>query len=208
VLGTVPVVATLVVRVWLPDRPGALGAVASRVGAVRGDVIGIDIIERGAGRAVDELVVDLPEDGLVDLLLAEIAQVEGVDVEDVRTLDGPPDDPTVLALEVAVSLHGTTGEQRWAALVRGARNLLHADWAALVDTAGAGLLTSDGEGLPGEGWLSAFVLGALTEGAPADLHELAVVRVGESGPALVVSRNEVPVRGRERDVLQALARLA
>ena len=43
--------ATLVIRVWLPDRPGALGAVASRVGAVRGDVIGIDIIERGAGRA-------------------------------------------------------------------------------------------------------------------------------------------------------------
>ncbi|MEY2434225.1 MAG: hypothetical protein QOC92_3950, partial [Acidimicrobiaceae bacterium] len=24
-------------RVWLPDRPGALGAVASRIGAVRGE---------------------------------------------------------------------------------------------------------------------------------------------------------------------------
>ena len=60
-----PVVA---VRVWLPDRPGALGAVASRLGAVGGDVIGIDIIERGAGRAVDELVVELPEDGLTDLV--------------------------------------------------------------------------------------------------------------------------------------------
>ena len=46
------------VRVWLPDRPGALGAVASRIGAVRGDVIGIDILERGGGRAVDELTVD------------------------------------------------------------------------------------------------------------------------------------------------------
>src|SRR6478672_7764897 len=34
-----------VLRVWLPDRPGALGAVATRIGAVRGDVIGIDIIE-------------------------------------------------------------------------------------------------------------------------------------------------------------------
>jgi len=82
-----PVVA---VRVWLPDRPGALGAVASRIGAVGGDVIGIDIIDRGAGRAVDELVVQLPEDGLTDLLLREVADVEGVDVEDVRTLDGPP----------------------------------------------------------------------------------------------------------------------
>ena len=50
-----------VVRIWLPDRPGALGQVASRIGAVRGEIVGIEILERGAGRAVDELVVDLPE---------------------------------------------------------------------------------------------------------------------------------------------------
>ena len=29
----------LVVRLWLPDRPGALGQVASRIGAVRGDQV-------------------------------------------------------------------------------------------------------------------------------------------------------------------------
>ena len=38
-------------RVWLPDRPGALGAVASRIGGVKGDVVGIEILEQGAGRA-------------------------------------------------------------------------------------------------------------------------------------------------------------
>ena len=54
---------TYVVRVWMPDRPGALGQVASRIGAVGGDVVGIDILERGAGRAIDELVVELPDDG-------------------------------------------------------------------------------------------------------------------------------------------------
>ena len=32
---------TLVVRLWLPDRPGALGQVASRIGAVHGDVTAI-----------------------------------------------------------------------------------------------------------------------------------------------------------------------
>lgn len=51
-----------VVRVWLPDRPGALGQVASRIGAVRGDVVGIEILERGGGSAIDELVVSLPGD--------------------------------------------------------------------------------------------------------------------------------------------------
>ena len=59
---------TYVLRVWVPDRPGALGAVASRIGAVRGDLVGIDILERGAGRAIDELLVELPGETLVPLL--------------------------------------------------------------------------------------------------------------------------------------------
>src|SRR5918992_3429441 len=102
---------TYVVRVWLPDRPGALGAVASRIGAVRGDVIGIDILETGGGRAIDELVVALPDGSLVELLVAEIAQVDGVDVEDVRPLAGPVHDPRLEALETAARLvAASTGE--------------------------------------------------------------------------------------------------
>ena len=76
--------ATFVLRLWLPDRPGALGAVASRIGAVRGDLVGIDILERGAGQVIDELVVELPSDDLVSLLVSEVGQVDGVEVEDVR----------------------------------------------------------------------------------------------------------------------------
>ncbi len=204
-----PAVATLVLRVWLPDRPGALGAVASRIGAVRGDVIGIDIIERGAGRAVDELVVALPDEGLVDLLLAEVRHVEGVDVEDVRVLDGPPENPTVVALEMAAALRPGDGtEDRLPLVVAGARQLLHADWAAVVDLAGGGVVLSDGDGLPGEGWLTAFVHGALTDGGPADLQELAVARIGNDGPALVVGRESVPLRASEHQVLTLIAQLA
>ena len=70
---------TFVLRVWMPDRPGALGALASRIGAVGGDVTGIEILERGAGRAIDELVVELPDESLVDLLVAEVHQVDGVE---------------------------------------------------------------------------------------------------------------------------------
>ena len=92
-VGTVPPMQTYVVRVWLPDRPGALGAVASRIGAVRGDVVGIDILERGAGRAIDELVVELPDGVPVDLLVSEIGQVDGVDVEDVRPVAESGHDP-------------------------------------------------------------------------------------------------------------------
>src|SRR5438445_12045046 len=95
---------TFVVRVWLPDRPGALGAVASRIGAVRGDVVGIEILERGGGRAVDELVVQLPEPGLLEIMVAEIGQVDGVDVADVRPVADALHDPRPDALATAAQL--------------------------------------------------------------------------------------------------------
>ena len=82
--------ATYVVRVWVPDRPGALGAVASRIGAVRGDLVGVEILERGAGRAIDELVVELPRADLLDLMISEVNEVAGVDVEDVRASPSTP----------------------------------------------------------------------------------------------------------------------
>src|SRR5439155_1650026 len=90
-----------VLRLWIPDRPGALGAVASRIGAVRGDVVGIEILERGAGRAIDELVVELPDEDLVSLLVREVGQVDGVDVEDVRPAPHLRRDPRLDALATA-----------------------------------------------------------------------------------------------------------
>src|SRR3954454_21805129 len=74
---------TFVLRVRLPDRPGALGAVTSRIGAVRGDVVGFEIVDRDEGRAVDDIVVSLDEAHL-ELLLAEVDQVDGVEVVEVR----------------------------------------------------------------------------------------------------------------------------
>ena len=53
--------ARLVVRVWLPDRPGALGLVASRIGAIGGDIVGVDVLERSEHVAVDEFAVVLAE---------------------------------------------------------------------------------------------------------------------------------------------------
>lgn len=195
-----------VIRVWLPDRPGALGSVASRVGAVKADVIGIDIIERGAGRAIDELVIDLPDGDLVDLLLAEIGQVEGVDVENIRPLAGPPPDPAVTALDVARRVRDADGDGLQV-VVDGAVTLLGADWAALVDTGGSRLMAVSGDDVPNEGWLVAFVQGATTEGSPVDLQELAVAPLSSTGMALVVSRGHSPLRGREQQVLEGLAAL-
>lgn len=70
------------VAVRLPDRPGALGAVASRIGAVGADITDVVVSGRAGGFAEDVFHVDLPavEEGIdvVGLLLNEIAQVDGV----------------------------------------------------------------------------------------------------------------------------------
>jgi hypothetical protein len=190
-----------VIRVWLPDRPGALGAVATRVGAVRGDVIGIEIIERGAGRAIDEITVELPDDDLVELLVLEIGEVDGVDVEDVRPLGAPHEDPAVTALGVAARVVTAASEAALAdAMVQGAVDLLRADWAALVDLETSQLVASAGDGVPNGAWVAGYVRGTA-------LEELALAEVPEHRWVLVVARDALPLRGRERAVLDGLGGL-
>jgi ACT domain-containing protein len=79
--------AGYVVRIALPDRPGALGLVASRIGAVGGDIVAINILERDGGQAVDEFVVEIGGEHLVELLQHEIHEVDGVTVLEIRSAD-------------------------------------------------------------------------------------------------------------------------
>jgi ACT domain-containing protein len=73
-------------RISLPDRPGALGLVASRIGAVGGDIIAIDILDRDGGRAVDEFVVELADEAHIGLLTAEILEVDGALIEEIQQI--------------------------------------------------------------------------------------------------------------------------
>ena len=200
------------VRVWMPDRPGALGQVASRIGAVRGDVVGIDILERGAGRAIDELVVHLPDASLLGLLVAEIKAVDGVDVEDVRPAADSLRDPRLAALETAAMLVGaTTCDELLESLVTHAQLDFAADWAAVIDLQELVVRAAVGE-VPSAAWLEAFVEGSRTS---------ARVAAGEAGPddvawaplpsarlSIVIGRRGRPLRARERRQVAALARIA
>src|SRR3546814_13194024 len=68
----------------------------------------MDILERGGGRAIDELVVDLPDASLQGLLASEISQVDGVDVEEIRPVADALHDPRLDALETAAILVGAS----------------------------------------------------------------------------------------------------
>jgi len=200
-------VPSFVVRVWLPDRPGALGAVASRIGAVRGDVIGIDILERGAGRAIDELVVTLPSEDLIELMIRELREVDGVDVEDIRPVALAVPDPRLDALESAALLVAqATPHALLDALVAHATRDLEASWAAVADYTLAEVRASSGE-VPSATWLAAFVAGSLASDA-SGTDDVAWASFPHAPLALVIGRAGRPFRERERRQLEALARIA
>lgn len=85
----------LVLHLRLPDRPGALGAVASRIGAVGADITDVAVARRDGGSAVDVFHLTLPEArvDVLALLCAELREVDGADVECWVTADccGPAD---------------------------------------------------------------------------------------------------------------------
>jgi hypothetical protein len=204
-------VQTFVVRVWLPDRPGALGQVASRIGAVRGDVVGIEILERGAGRAIDELVVALNEPELLDLLVAEISEVDGVDVEDVRPLAADRLDPALSALATAARLvEASDQEALLDVLCRDTLADFECDWAMALRLEPVEAIAEVGD-TPSTAWAAAFVMGSRhleADGADTCPEDVAWADLPVAGLALVVGRKGRPFRWRERRQLAMLARIA
>jgi hypothetical protein len=196
--------------VWLPDRPGALGSVASRIGSVKGDVTGIEILEQGGGRAVDDLVVALPDASLVDLLVAEVGEVDGVDVEEVVPLGRESFDPDLDALETAAALVAI--EDRVTLLTKLCRQIglgTHATWSCVVDLEQRTIVVANGE-VPPFDWLEAFVHGSRSSELVAAGHagpdDLLSASLGSWG-AVVLGRDGHPFRARERRRLTALARI-
>ena len=78
-------------RLVVPDRPGILGAVATALGEAGIDIVSVDVLERGSGVAVDDVVVDLPAGRLPDSLITAAQTVPGVQVESLRPFAGPLD---------------------------------------------------------------------------------------------------------------------
>jgi hypothetical protein len=198
---------TVVVRVWLPDRPGALGQVASRIGAVRGDVMGIEILEQGADRVVDELTVALPSDDVVSLLINEVDAVDGVSVEDVRIVEPDRADPNLAALAAGAAIAEAHPGERLDLLCRSVQRLIDGDWVVVLRD--SEVIAQVGES-PHVEWLTAFLAGSehlneLDESLPGDLvwGHLVV-----SGLTVACGRSDRAIHERERVRMSLLGRLA
>jgi len=218
--------AHVLVRVWLPDRPGALGQVASRIGSVRGDIVGVDVLECDGGVAIDEYAVTLAEADLVPMLVREIEEVDGASVEEVRVVGHFPD-PRLDALESATRLCqvGSVKELH-EALVEQVRKEFLAEWAALIvgvgpeeehvggngaDRGTAAVAATAGEA-PIDDHIEALALGVaaspLVASGAAGPEDLAAAPLATHRSVLLASRSGYALRERERGQLIALGRIA
>jgi hypothetical protein len=123
-------------RLVVPDRPGILGAVATALGDAGVDIVSVDVLERGQGVAVDDVVVELPPDRLPDSLITAAQAVPGVTVESLRPFAGPLDTHRELELleALARAAEGTSAKLLAAELPR----VFHSGWAVVLEAAGDG----------------------------------------------------------------------
>lgn len=116
-------------RVALPDRPGSLGAVASAMGSVGGDINAVEIVEKGDGVVVDDFIVDLPPGQLPETIITACHHLDGVRVEwisrypeggglqsDLEALERMTADPANAA-ETLVSLSPVVFRSHWSVLL-------------------------------------------------------------------------------------------
>lgn len=116
-------------RVVLPDRPGALGAVATALGTVGADILSLDVIERSADSATDDIVVEVPPDRLADSLVSAAATVPGVRVESIRPYAGQIDPHRELELLDGLAI---APERSRPLLADGVARVFRAAWALVL----------------------------------------------------------------------------
>jgi hypothetical protein len=117
-------------RLVLADRPGVLGAVATALGTAGIDIVSVDVLERGNGIAVDDVVVDLPADRLPDSLITVAQTVPGVEVESLRPFAGPLDTHRELQLLDALAHDSARAA---GLLAEELPRVFHSGWAVVLD---------------------------------------------------------------------------
>jgi hypothetical protein len=174
-------------RLVVPDRPGILGAVATALGTAGIDILSVDVLERGGGVAVDDIVVELPRGRLPDSLITAAQAVPGVEVESLRPFAGPLDTHRELELleALARAADGTAVKVLGAELPR----VFHSGWATVLE------LGDDGD---------VEVLAA-SEAAPS-FERMSLPWLPLSAPRLLPSEDDwLPPRWREMAIEMMVA---
>jgi len=189
---------SFLIRVQLPDTPGTLGAVATALGTVGADILSVDVVERGGGVAIDDLVVEIPSGRLPDALITAAESVDGVEVDAVRPYAGVLDTHRELELVEEIAAKPASGLE---ILAEGVPRIIRAGWAVVVEHAEAGAIRLASSNAAPETpitdlpWLPlerATILDAEEAWVPETWKELgtelAATPLGKPGKALLVAR--------------------
>jgi hypothetical protein len=178
------------IRVRLPDRPGSLGKVARILGAAGADVVQMAVLERDAGRALDDFTVAWPSGAGIDRLCDGLAFIPGVDIEGVwPTVESQGAFPdAALVGQLAGGADGAL-----VILSDALPGILSADWAGLLRVT------------PGEATLVHTSLGVFADIDVPEVYPLrprsftsrdgtqyAVAPIGQAGLAILVARTAAP----------------
>jgi hypothetical protein len=194
-------------RIWLPDAPGVLGAVAAEIGAVKGNVIGLEVLEREAGVAIDEFVVELPDEpGAVDAVCKGIRNIPGAGVEEVWELANVAQDREDTVLNAATGiLQAATPTAAMNALSNQLMTLFDLSWLAVADLGMQTFSEVHGDA-PSIVWLTAFAQGSQSGADPSNDTTSSGVFV-EAIPdteLTVCGGRPAPIRRRERHAIAML----
>src|SRR5262249_22598773 len=125
-------VRSYLLRVQLEDRPGSLGSLAVALGSVGADILSLDVVERGPGYAVDDLVVELPQGAMPDMLITAAENLKGVYVDAIRPHTGLLEAHRELELiDKIAAAHGSTQKQLQV-LVDEAPRVLRVGWCTVL----------------------------------------------------------------------------
>jgi hypothetical protein len=188
-------------RVSVPDRPGALGALATEIGKAGGDITAVDVVERGAAVAVDDILVDTPNHAAASVVEAKLRSLPEVVIEAWQPFT--EGDQLSDGLDIVDGL-GSTSSRAFAAITRIAPAVLRARWVVIIDEVNGGVaITQASAGAPWVRWAalpwlpldSAAVIDAdpswlphewgsdpQLAGAPVGASHMALLAVRPSGP--------------------------
>jgi hypothetical protein len=128
---TVLPVPSYLLRIALVDRPGSLGSLAVALGSVGADILSLDVVERSAGIAIDDLVIELPPGAMPDTLITAAESLSGVRVDSVRPHTGLLEAHRELELLDHVAA-AADNESRLKVLVDEAPKVLRVGWCMVL----------------------------------------------------------------------------
>jgi hypothetical protein len=117
-------------RISVPDRPGSLGRVTSAIGSAGGDIAKVDVLESEAGRALDDVFVQVRDAAHLARLSRTVESLAGVVILGVQHPAPPVTGHTELELVQQILSQPDRSLQT---LVDGAPGALGSDWAALIE---------------------------------------------------------------------------